>query len=75
MIGQVRWGVRAGLMALLGGLAGYTYLAAGLPGSDVFLTDWGVWGIFWTTAGGCTAGILLTWAWRTLPALRRPGTG
>jgi hypothetical protein len=35
--GQVRWGVRWGLAALIGGLLAYTYVALQLPGAELFL--------------------------------------
>jgi beta-N-acetylhexosaminidase len=44
-VGQVRWGVRGGFISLIGGLAAYSYLALGLPGSQSVLEKSGAWGI------------------------------
>lgn len=38
-VGQVRWGVRAGFLSLIGGLLAYSYLALKLPGSQALLTE------------------------------------
>ena len=65
-IGQVRWGVRSGFLALIGGLIAYCYLALGLPGSQDFMRSTGAWGIVLVTLLGCGAGILAAWSWRAL---------
>jgi beta-N-acetylhexosaminidase len=71
-IGQVRWGVRAGFLALIGGLLAYSYLAMDLPGSEKLLADVGPWGIVLATLLGCLLGLSAAWAWRTLsPAAHR----
>ncbi len=38
-IGQLRWGIRAGLLGLIGGVAAYIYLALHLPGSQSVLDE------------------------------------
>jgi hypothetical protein len=65
-IGQIRWGVRSGFLALIGGLIAYSYLALGLPGSQDLLESAGAWGIVIVTLLGCAAGILAAWSWRAL---------
>lgn len=71
-IGQVRWGVRSGFLALIGGLAAYCYLALGLPGSQNLMDSAGSWGIILVTLLGCAAGILTTWGWRALLVSSKP---
>jgi beta-N-acetylhexosaminidase len=66
LIGQVRWGVRSGFLALIGGLGAYTYLAVGLPGSDNVIHSAGAWGIILVTLLGCAGGILTAWGWRLI---------
>lgn len=71
-IGQVRWGVRSGFMALIGGLAAYNYLALGLPGSQNLLNSAGSWGIILVTLLGCAVGIIAAWSWRALRTSSKP---
>jgi len=71
-IGQVRWGVRSGFLALIGGLTTYSYLALGLPGSQNLLESAGAWGIVLVTLLGCAAGILAAWSWRALRLGTKP---
>lgn len=73
-IGQVRWGVRAGFLAFIGGLLSYTYLALELPGSIQLLAFAGSWGIILATVGGDLLGILVAWLWRGTTA-RSHGEG
>ncbi len=70
--GQVRWGVRSGFLALIGGLTAYCYLALGLPGSKNLLESFGAWGIVLVTLLGCAAGMLATWSWRALRLGSKP---
>jgi beta-N-acetylhexosaminidase len=56
MTGQVRWGVRWGLAALIGGLLVYTYAALQFPGADwVFETPYH-WGLLLITFIGALLG-------------------
>jgi beta-N-acetylhexosaminidase len=71
-IGQVRWGVRSGFLALIGGLTAYCYLALGLPGSQSLLESVGAWGIVLITLLGSAAGILAAWSWRALRLGSKP---
>lgn len=68
LAGYVRWGVRAGFMAVIGGLAAYIYLALQLPGASEMLERSGAGAILATAASGSAAGLLVTWAWRYLQA-------
>jgi len=64
LLGQVRWGIRAGFLAFIGGLAGYSYLALKMPGSQFFL-DWSL--VLSATIYafiGSVLGILATIGWR-----------
>jgi beta-N-acetylhexosaminidase len=64
--GQVRWGVRSGFFALIGGLIAYCYLALALPGSEDMLLPLGGWGVLLVTTLGCVLGLLATWIWRSV---------
>jgi beta-N-acetylhexosaminidase len=56
MFGIIRWGVRAGLLAIIGGILAYLYIAIGLPGSDQLLNIPGAWGILIVTLLGSGLG-------------------
>ncbi len=58
-----RWGVRWLLCVLLGGLAGYNYLALGLPGSNDWITAGGVLPVLGLTIAGQAAGWAAAWLW------------
>lgn len=73
LIGYVRWGVRGGFLALIGGLIAYSYIALGMPGSQGLLNNLGAWGIVLTTSFGCVLGIGAAWAWRAVRVSIRPG--
>lgn len=66
LMGQVRWGIRSGFFALIGGLIGYCYLALSLPGSTEMLTSIGGWGVLLATSIGSLIGLLGTWVWRAI---------
>ena len=59
----LRWGVRAALLPLIGGMFTYTYLAINLPGSTVMTKNFGTWGVLLTTIIGSMIGVgaLLIW--------------
>jgi beta-N-acetylhexosaminidase len=65
-IGQVRWGVRGAFLALIGGLASYTYLILQMPGSKALLEGSISRGVFLATLGGTLLGLFATWIWRTV---------
>ncbi len=64
LAGQVRWGIRGGFFALIGGLIAYCYLALSLPGSDVMQSSLGGWGIILVTTIGSFVGLISTMIWR-----------
>ncbi len=64
LIRQFRWGVRGSLMAIIGGLLAYSYLAFDLPGSQNLLEDAGWWGTILLALGGAALGVGIVWAWR-----------
>jgi len=66
LIGQVRWGVRAGFLALIGGLAAYSYLALHLPGADGWMAASVSRAVLVVSLGGALAGLLATWSWRSV---------
>ncbi len=66
LMGQVRWGIRSGFFALIGGLIGYCYLALSLPGSAEMLASIGGWGVLLVTGLGSAIGLLATWIWRAV---------
>jgi len=70
-IGQIRWGVRGGFLALIGGLLAYSYLAIDLPGAKTVLFNYSSWGIFLITLAGSIAGIISTWIWRSIQNVLR----
>jgi hypothetical protein len=64
MAGQVRWGVRGGFLALIGGLAAYSYLALQMPGTEGLLNNSVSRGVFISTLLGSVIGLLAAWFWR-----------
>lgn len=64
LTGQVRWGIRWGLLALIGGLAINVYLALGLPGTRNLIVNSGLWGIVLFTVGGTVIGWAAGWVWQ-----------
>jgi beta-N-acetylhexosaminidase len=59
-----RWGLRWALCVLLGGLAGYNYLALDLPGAANWVaTSAGAFGVLLMTFGGQLVGSLGAWLW------------
>lgn len=63
--GSVRWGLRWAICAVLGGLAAYTWVAAGLPGSQNLITNSGTSGLISVTFMGIVLGIVAGLAWRS----------
>lgn len=63
-MGQARWGVRGGFLALIGGLAGYSYLALQMPGSEILMGESVSRGVFFGTLIGAGLGLLATWLWQ-----------
>jgi beta-N-acetylhexosaminidase len=71
VFGQVRWGVRAGLLVLIGGLAAYSYIALGMPGSKPLLQDLGTRGVLLVTLVGAAVGAAASWSWRGFQKLKK----
>jgi beta-N-acetylhexosaminidase len=68
--GQVRWGVRGGFMAVIGGLLGYSLLVLGSTNSHNYLQSSGGWGVILITLLGSATGILAAWLWRSMAGSR-----
>ncbi len=62
--GQVRWGVRAGFLSLIGGLLAYSYLALKLPGSQALLAESITLNIFLFSLLGGILGLGGAMGWR-----------
>ncbi len=58
-----RWGWRFGVCVFLGGLAGYTYTALGLPGSPQILLASGLGGVSGLSVLGGVIGFVAAWLW------------
>lgn len=71
LVGQVRWGVRAGFLALISGLLAYSYLALQLPGSKDLLNTSVSRSVFLGTLAGTILGLLITFTWRKITETRR----
>ncbi|MFM8320023.1 MAG: glycoside hydrolase family 3 N-terminal domain-containing protein, partial [Chloroflexota bacterium] len=66
MAGQVRWGVRAGFLALIGGVAAYSYIALKLPGSPALTGDSAALRVFLVTAVGTVLGMGGAGLWKLI---------
>lgn len=66
LLGQIRWGIRAGFLALIGGLVAYSYLALKLPGDQPFLKGSLVFSAIFFALIGSVLGILAALGWRYL---------
>ncbi|MEJ2513121.1 MAG: hypothetical protein P8Y72_16170, partial [Anaerolineales bacterium] len=64
LAGQVRWGVRFGLTALIGGLAVNAYISFNLPGAAALVTKYSIWGIVLSAASGSLIGWASGVLWR-----------
>jgi beta-N-acetylhexosaminidase len=62
----LRWGVRAALLPLIGGMFTYIYLAGNMPGSTPLLNDMGTWGIILLVIIGACIGAGVIWIWQFL---------
>ncbi len=63
-LNQLRWGIRIGILSIIGGLIFYLYLAVGLPGSGTLLNNLGFWGTILFSIVGSMTGILTGVGWR-----------
>jgi beta-N-acetylhexosaminidase len=64
LFGIMRWGIRGGFLALIGGMLAYSYLALKLPGSDRLLGNAGTWGVLLLTLIGSGLGWCVAWVWQ-----------
>lgn len=62
--GLIRWSVRSGLLAIIGGLIAYSYIALGLPGSNQLINIPGAWGILLVTILGAGVGWGASYGWQ-----------
>jgi beta-N-acetylhexosaminidase len=62
----LRWGVRSGLIPLIGGMVTYTYLAVNLPGSTSMLEHLGTWGVLLIVLIGAAVGVAAVWIWQVM---------
>jgi beta-N-acetylhexosaminidase len=69
--GQIRWGLRSGLLALIGGLVSYAYLALDLPGSPTIIQNNGGIGVLTITLLGAVLGGAIAWGWKGLLYLKK----
>jgi beta-N-acetylhexosaminidase len=65
-LGLLRWGIRSGLLAIIGGLLAYMYIAIGLPGSEQLLNVPGAWGILLVTILGAGVGWGASYGWQKM---------
>ena len=66
--GQVRWSMRAGLSALIGGLLCYTYAVLGLPGGEWLNERAGLLAGSIAMLSGNALGVWAVWLWRAQEA-------
>ena len=62
----LRWGVRAALLTLIGGMFMYIYLAINMPGSESMLKQMGAWGVMLFVVIGAGIGAGTTWIWQMM---------
>jgi beta-N-acetylhexosaminidase len=60
LLGKVRWGIRWGLAAFIGGLIFYTYVVLNLPFSEIILSFSDTWGFLLATFLGTVVGWLIS---------------
>lgn len=68
--GRLRWGVRASLLAVIGGILAYLYIAFSLPGSEQLLSIPGAWGILMVTVLGAAIGWGASYGWQKIDETR-----
>lgn len=66
LIGKPRWALRAGFLALLGGLSSYTYIALKLPGTQKLLEISIPFSVFAVTFVGAVMGMLTFLIWQII---------
>lgn len=60
---SARWGTRWGLLVIIGGLMGYLYLAASLPGSETWMLNLGLGAVVLASLAGILFGALCGGIW------------
>jgi beta-N-acetylhexosaminidase len=60
LLGKVRWGIRWGLAAVIGGLIFYTYVVLNLPFSEIIFSFSDTWGFLLATFLGTVVGWLIS---------------
>jgi len=68
--GRLRWGVRSGLLAVIGGILAYMYIALSLPGSEQLLNIPGAWGVLVVTVVGTAIGWGASFGWQKVQESR-----
>jgi len=64
--GNSRWGIRSGILALIGGLSGYIYIIS-LPADNRPLSDVGLpWNVLLVSLTGALIGLLTALIWRAM---------
>lgn len=62
----LRWGVRAALLPLIGGMFTYIYLAINMPGSESMMMRMGSWGVMLFVIFGAVIGAGAVWIWQMM---------
>jgi beta-N-acetylhexosaminidase len=62
----LRWGVRAALLPMIGGMFTYTYLSVNMPGSKSLLEQSGIWGVMLFVVVGALIGVGAVWLWQMM---------
>jgi hypothetical protein len=65
-MGIVRWGIRWGLTAVIGGFIVFLYLATGLPGTEKVFEVLASWGVILLTLAGAGLGWFAGWVWQVV---------
>lgn len=68
---EARWGLRAALLAMVGGLLAYSYLALGLPGSAQVLEESALRTVILVSMAGALLGLGLTVVWQQIASPRK----
>jgi len=63
---SIRWGVRWGLLAVIGGICAYLYLSMDLPSNQVILDHLGTGGVLAAILIGMGIGWGIGWIWRVI---------
>lgn len=64
--GHHHWGLRSSLLAIIGGLLAYMYIAINLPGTELLLSIPGAWGVLLITVLGAGVGWGTSYGWQKI---------